>query len=315
MGLNSGHARQRWPLLAPTARPGSRPSPGPAPAPAPGTEALGHGGCFFLSGDSPGRKCLPHSPGQRQAAHRLNLNDLWLKWGSASPVSTQGTLSGLRLVDVATPSTRGLSSRRPPVCLPPARLLPAVSSGNAGGSEASPTTPHAFIGSVIKIPFMEQWFPRISPNHRPHFGISDTNRQMALNTATWTCDKTPQIEHDHISCSFHPTPTWPFPIILLHTGNPHHAVHCSTHTQQTNAQFCVVHSLQTPETPSLFSIFGGTAYPFWNPVGASFLTAKMSYKYANTITTDTICCPDQKKPALKDTVSSTGDSWNDALLP
>lgn len=66
----------------------SRPSPGPAPAL--GTEALGHGGCFFLSGDSPGRKCLHHSPGQHQAAHRLNLTDLRSQ-GSTSPINTQGS--------------------------------------------------------------------------------------------------------------------------------------------------------------------------------------------------------------------------------
>lgn len=148
--------------------------------------------------------------------------------------------------------------RLPPTC-PPA---PRSQQWECRGLRGLPHYSRAFTGSVIKIPFIERWFPHVSPNHRPHFGISDTNRQMALNTATWTSDKTPQIEHDHISCSFLPTPTWPFPIILLHAGNPHHALHCSTHTQQTNAQFCVVHSLQTPETPSLFSIFGGTAYPF-----------------------------------------------------
>lgn len=136
-------------LLAPTAPPGSRPSPGPGPAPAPGTEALGHGGCFFLSGDSTGRKCLHHSPGQHQAAHRLNLTNLRSR-GSASPIKTQGTVSWLRLADLATPSTHGLSSRRPPICLPPARLLPSVSSGNAGGSEASPPTPAFSSAPLLK---------------------------------------------------------------------------------------------------------------------------------------------------------------------
>lgn len=102
---------------------------------------------LFLSGDSTGRKCLHHSPGQHHAAHRLNLTNLQSR-ESASPIKTQGTFSGFRLADLATPSTRGLSSRRPPICLPPARLLPSVSSGNAGGSEASPTT-HALSSAPL----------------------------------------------------------------------------------------------------------------------------------------------------------------------
>ena len=144
------HARWRWPLLAPTAPPGRATHPQAQPwlggtqapqAPAPGTEALGHGGSFFLSGDCSGRKCLHHSPGQHLASSPLEPYSFLRSRGSASPINTQGTFSGLRLVDLASPSTHGLSSQRPPVCIPPARLLPSVSCGNAGGSEPSHPTP------------------------------------------------------------------------------------------------------------------------------------------------------------------------------
>lgn len=114
----------------------SRPSPGPAPAL--GTEALGHGGCFFLSGDSPGRKCLHHSPGQHQAAHRLNLTDLRSQ-GSTSPINTQGTFSGLRLAELATPSTLGFLLGGPqfashlPACCPPSAV------GTPGAEASHPT--------------------------------------------------------------------------------------------------------------------------------------------------------------------------------
>ena len=119
-------------------------------APAPGTEALGRGGSLSLSGDCPRRKRLHHSPGQHPAGASLELYSDLQSRGSASPVNTQGTFSGLRLVGLASPSTHGLSSRRPPVCLPPARLLPSVSCGNAGDSEPSHPTPALSSALLLK---------------------------------------------------------------------------------------------------------------------------------------------------------------------
>lgn len=119
-------------------------------APAPGTEALGRGGSLSLSGDCPRRKRLHHSPGQHPAGPPLELYSDLQSRGSASPVNTQGTFSGLRLVGLASPSTHGLSSRRSPVCLPPARLLPSVSCGNAGDSEPSHPTPALSSALLLK---------------------------------------------------------------------------------------------------------------------------------------------------------------------
>ena len=244
--------------------------------------------------------------------------------GKASPINVQRARSGLTLFDLPKPSApTGFPAvgfpGLPTSCPPAPRNRPVNKQWERRGSKPpSHPTPVFSSTMLFKYHLCSNDSLTLAPivdltlafRHKQTDGYwrSHLDVWQDIPNRTWP-NLTLGPPHSH---------TWPFPINSTPSclaGNlpiTNTATPPQTHNKLIHGPAWL--TCKIPQTPSLLLISSGTRYPTLKYCGSLLLTAKMSYKYADAIATDTTYCPAPDKPALKDTVSSPGESWSDTSL-